>query len=252
MHYDAKAAPVNPRAEQTRQRGPSNRTLAYHRTLFLVTESTLSDGAKVLMLRIAAHCGYGRSECWATIETLARECHCSTRTIGRRLLQLEQSGWITPLRKSESKFSHRVLILGPVLQVHLDTVSNAPRQSAANRPGPPQYSEEKTKEKARSVDPGGGNPGTDQAELARIKADVEIPSKAEIPALAAQARQPGPAGLPFRLMLHGLVTSGQIPAEWVDADVLVLAPSDRPGQPASVRLTSSRAATSAIAAAGAT
>jgi hypothetical protein len=230
MHYDAKAAPVNPRAEQTRQRGPSNRTLDFHRTLFLVTESTLPDGAKVLMLRIAAHCGYGRSECWATIETLARECHCSTRTIGRRLVQLEQSGWITPLRKSGSKFSHRVLILGPVLQVHLDTASDAPRQSAAGRAGPPQHSEEKTKEKARSVDPGGGNPETDRAELARIKADVKIPSQAEIPALVATARQRDGMGLTVRNYLRDLVTSGQIPAEWVDADVLVLASSaDQPG-----------------------
>jgi DNA-binding transcriptional MocR family regulator len=202
-----------------------------------ILESQLSSSAKVLMIRIAIHADYGRSTCWASRDTLAAELGFSSRHVGNLFAELEQAGWIEIERRSDSKHSQRTIKLParcsvqPAAKEVGTTVPTGlePQCQPVGTTVPTKVSSKASrKQTAGSIDPGGGNPGTDQAELARIKADVEIPTRAEIPALVATARQRDAMGLTVRNYLHDLVTSGKIPAEWVDADVLVLASSTGP------------------------
>jgi hypothetical protein len=78
-----------------------------------ILHSNLTPGAVRLLLEIADKAGHGRGKCWASVETMARLIHMSPGQARRILEALETDGWIASVRSGRTKFSRKVITLGP-------------------------------------------------------------------------------------------------------------------------------------------
>ncbi len=80
-----------------------------------VLASDLSLAAKAVLLAILDHAGHGRSACWASNRTLARETGITERHACTVVADLAARGLIRIERATGSKHSRRTIRLGPCM-----------------------------------------------------------------------------------------------------------------------------------------
>ena len=80
-----------------------------------VIASDLSHAAKLVLLAILDHAGHGRSTCWASNRTLARETGVAERHVRRVISDIAARGLVRIERATGSVHSRRTIALGPYM-----------------------------------------------------------------------------------------------------------------------------------------
>jgi hypothetical protein len=80
-----------------------------------VLRSDLSLAAKAVLLRILDYAGHGKSTCWASNRTLARETGVTERHVSSVVADLAARGLVAVERATGSKHSRRTIRLGPYM-----------------------------------------------------------------------------------------------------------------------------------------